>query len=254
MLETEKQLENRIISAAENCIRKSAPYFTKFLTESEQTVVKRLKLPLGADGFFCAGEGNTQAIRQCFGIFPSDYEYTHYDAQSCFPITAVTFSFRKCDVITNRDVLGTLMGLGIERNTVGDIYVVQGAAAVYVTVSVANLILQSVQKIGRVGVKCEEGLKFDIPKRQYEDIKLSVSSLRLDTLTAQLTNISRTACADKYIRSQLVSVNSVVCDSCSVVLSQGDIITIRGKGKFVLHEIGGTGRKGNIHITVKKYI
>ena len=41
----------------------------------------------------------------------------------------------------------------------------------------------------------------------------------------------------------------VVCKRC-----EGDVFSVRGKGKFVLQCIGETGRKGNIHITIKKYI
>jgi len=51
-----------------------------------------------------------------------------------------------------------------------------------------------------------------------------------------------------------VTLNGTVCTDVSKQLSEGDVFSVGGKGKFVLQCIGETGRKGNIHITVKKYI
>lgn len=58
----------------------------------------------------------------------------------------------------------------------------------------------------------------------------------------------------KVYYAQLVTLNGTVCTDVSKQLSEGDVFSVRGKGKFVLQCIGETGRKGNIHITVKKYI
>ncbi|MFR1581825.1 MAG: hypothetical protein ACLST1_07365, partial [[Eubacterium] siraeum] len=58
----------------------------------------------------------------------------------------------------------------------------------------------------------------------------------------------------KNITPQLVTLNGTVCTDVSKQLSEGDVFSVRGKGKFILQCIGETGRKGNIHITVKKYI
>lgn len=81
-----------------------------------------------------------------------------------------------------------------------------------------------------------------------------MASLRLDNIVRSVTGTSRTAAVEKYIMPQLVQLGGTVCTDVSKQLCEGDIFSVRGKGKFRLESVGGTGRKGNIHITVKKYI
>ena len=85
-------------------------------------------------------------------------------------------------------------------------------------------------------------------------LSLSVASLRLDNIVKSAVGVSRTVAVEKYISPQFVQLNGTVCTNSAEQLSAGDIFSVRGKGKFSLHSIDGTGRKGNIHITVKKYM
>lgn len=253
------KLISRIQSAARDCEEKSRPYFTRFLTEQEQAELKALRYSYGITAVFFGGVGNKAPARQCLGLIPSFYFGGDADnyadtVSEMFPISVVTFTYRKCDKLTHRDILGSVMALGVERDTVGDIFVADGKAAVFATDKIAELIYASIEKIGRVGVKCGMGLDFELPCRQYEELKYSVASLRLDNIVKCVTNSGRTAAVDKYIKPQFVQVNSVICDNVSRILKPGDIISVRGKGKFILSDIGELGRKGNIHISVKKYI
>lgn len=247
------QLLSRIQSAARDALDKSRPYFTRFLTEAEQMKISALKFPPDLVTGFYGGEGHEDAVRRCFGIVPSFYVSDESEFSALFPVKAITFTFRKCDEITHREVLGTLMGLGIERDTIGDICIAEGKAAVFVTEKPAELIMDSVIKIGKVGVSCCYGVDFELPKQQYEELSYSVASLRLDNLVRNMANCSRGTACDRYLKPQLVQLNGEICDNPSKVIKQGDIITVRGKGKFLLSEIGETGRKGNTHIKVKKY-
>jgi len=247
------QLISRIQSAARDAINKSRPYFTRFLTESEQMRISALKFSDELVTGFYGGEGNSDAVRRCFGIVPSFYVTDEGSFDMLFPVKAITFTYRKCDEITHREVLGTLMGLGIERDTVGDIFITEGKTAVFVTEKPAELIMDSVLKIGKVGVSCSYGVDFELPKQQYEELSFSVASLRLDNLVKNMASCSRTVACDRYLKPQLVQVGGEVCDNPSRIIKQGEVITIRGKGKFLLSEIGDVGRKSNTHIIVKKY-
>lgn len=247
------QLLSRIQSAARDALDKSRPYFTRFLTEAEQMRISALKFPADLITGFYGGEGNNDAVRNCFGIVPAFYVNDESDFPALFPVRAITFTFRKCDELTHREILGTLMGLGIERDTIGDICITEGKAAVFVTEKLAEFIMDSVSKIGKVGVSCSYGVDFQLPEKQYEELSYSVASLRLDNLVRNMANCSRGTACDRYLKPQLVQLNGEVCDNPSKLIKEGDIITIRGKGKFLLSEIGDTGRKGNTHIKVKKY-
>lgn len=257
------ELVKEIQNAARDCLDRSRPYFTRFLSESELAQVKSIGMPKGLIALPCGGAGNKEPLRCCMGIFPSycfedgiTPDASDEDTAEMFPIKAVTFQFRKEDAITHRDVLGSLMALGIERDTVGDIFITDGKAAVFVYEKVAPLIADSISKIGRVGVKVQTGTRADfaLPAREYEELRLSVASMRLDNIVRCVVGTSRTVAVEKYITPQFVTLNGAVCADVSKQLSEGDIFSVRGKGKFVLYSIGETGRKGNIHITVKKYI
>lgn len=264
----DRELVKDIQNAARDCLDRSRPYFTRFLSESELAQIKAVGIPKGLTALLCAGAGNADPLRCCLGLFPSYYfdgsaiSDTSYAVVSDentaeqFPIKAVTFTFRKEDSVAHRDVLGSLMALGIERDTVGDIFVTDGKAAVFVYEKVAPLISDSITKIGRVGVQVQTGIAagFTLPARKYEEMWFSVASMRLDNIVRCVAGTSRTGTVEKYITPQLVTLNGTVCTDVSKQLSEGDVFSVRGKGKFILQCIGETGRKGNIHITVKKYI
>lgn len=252
MIATDR-LISRIQSAANDALNKSRPFFTRFLTESEQMKIAALKFSDELVTGFYGGEGNGDVVRRCFGIVPSFYITDEDSFDSLFPVKAITFTYRKCDVITHREVLGTLMGLGIERDTVGDIFIAEGKAAVFITEKPAELVMDSVLKIGKVGVSCSYGVDFKLPSQEYEELSFSVASLRLDNLVKNMASCSRTVACDRYLKPQLVQLCGEVCDNPSRLVKQGEVITIRGKGKFLLSEIGEQGRKGNTHIKVKKY-
>ncbi len=258
-----QELVKEILNAAQDCLDRSQPYFTRFLSESELLQLRNTGMPKGITAVYCGGAGNTEPLRCCLGLFPSYYfdndEITapaNIEIAEMFPINAVTMRYRHEDAVTHRDVLGSLMALGIERDTVGDIFVTDGAAAIFVYEKVAPLIKNDLRKIGRVGISTEIGTEagFTLPERKYEELSLSVASLRLDNLVRCVAGTSRTGAVEKYILPQLVQLNGSVCTDVSRTVSEGDIFSVRGKGKFILYGVGETGRKGNIHIKVKKYI
>lgn len=258
---SEVQLVNRIKSAARDCADRSRPYFTRFLTEAQIMLLKALRYPEGITAVFYGGNGNTEPIRQRLGLIPSFYlpcddndDEQRNSLYELFDIQAVTFDYRRCDKITHRDILGSLMGLGIERDTLGDIFVSEGKAAVFADSRIAQYIADSIVKIGRIGVNAHIGLDFELPRQQFELLDFSVASMRLDNIVKCIAGCGRSAAVDRYIKPGFVQLNGTVCDSVSHIVKEKDIISVRGKGKFVPEHIGEVGRKGNIHITIKKYV
>lgn len=194
--------------------------------------------------------GYNGAYRLVLGIFPP-YDDINNDT---FPISAVTFTYRDCDVISHRDILGSLMSLQISRDSIGDIIVGKGKAIVFVIDKILPLILENVRKIGRIGVNTESG--FDLTKiaaeQKYTEINGTVASLRADCIVSLAANISR----DKA--SCMIKSNGVIIDyeevfSPSALMCEGVVFSIRGCGKFLLSSVNGLSRKNRLHITIKKY-
>lgn len=244
----DKLLSGRIIDSIRACEEKYISKFSFFLDEHQQTLAKKVLASECCDGhlFFGGYEGAQRCI---LGIFPP---YCERDFSS-FPLKAVSFKYRKSDILTHRDFLGCLMALGIERNTLGDILVSEGQAVAFLYDTVVSSALL-ITKIGRVGVEASEGMSdFRIPEQKYTSIEGTVASLRLDSVLNVALRLSREKAA-ALIRSGSVQVNYTVSVLTDAKLTQGDVFSVKGYGKFVLFEVGSLTRKDRIHIIVNKYI
>jgi len=170
-------------------------------------------------------------------------------------ISVLEITGRNINELSHRDFLGSLMGLGVERKTVGDILVYEDRAYVFILKDMEDYILENVDKIGRHGVKIRSIMpdELTLPEKKTEEISGTVSAPRLDAVVALCTRLSRGK-ASELIETDKVSVNWEVKNNVSLSLKDGDLISIRGYGRFKLDKINGLSRKGRIHITILKYI
>ena len=230
----DKQLVAQLNDGIDLCLTRQKPYFMPFMSERKQAVLfSELKKAYFDNYLFFGGYGNSE--RKMLGLFFDE------PCEDCFPISAVEFSFRKCDKLTHRDFLGALMSLGIERETVGDILVEDGRAVVFVKTELSDYIMSQISKVGRVGIKVSCADLSKLPQgRGFEEKTYIVSSLRLDNIVAAVCRLSRE-------KTRTVIMADSVC------VKEDDVFTIRGKGKFVLKSILGTTGKGRIRISVIHY-
>lgn len=95
----------------------------------------------------------------------------------------------------------------------------------------------------------------DIRKKEIkiEEISIIVPSLRLDNIVSDLAKTSRSKAA-QIINQERVFVNGQNETKLSKQLKLNDIITIRGKGRFIIKEFTGTTRSGRTVIKIDKYV
>lgn len=217
--------------------------FSGFLTEREQQLAELQANIAGVKCSFWGGYENAVRRMFCAGIAENEE----------FPLNAATFVYRASDKLTHRDFLGALMSLGLKRNQVGDIAVADGGAVVFASCSVMPIILDEIDKVGKVGVKSECGIGIVLPRQGFEEIFLTVASFRTDAVVSGLCGLSREKSA-MLIKSGGVVVNGIEIKSGSDNLDKGDIFSVKGYGKFVFSDVGNLTRKGKSHITIKKYI
>lgn len=181
----DKQLVAQLNDGIDLCLTRQKPYFMPFMSERKQAVLfSELKKAYFDNYLFFGGYGNSE--RKMLGLFFDE------PCEDCFPISAVEFSFRKCDKLTHRDFLGALMSLGIERETVGDILVEDGRAVVFVKTELSDYIMSQISKVGSVGVKVDDADLSKLPQgRGFEEKTYIVSSLRLDNIVAAVCRLSR---------------------------------------------------------------
>lgn len=240
----DKELISRVEDIADLSLTRNKPYYLGFLNEREQYIIEKT-FPFYETYFsFFGGYKNAKRRFLCFSQDIVD--------EAEYPFSAVYFTFRKTDKLTHRDFLGALMNLGIERNCVGDIVVNEGKAVCFVKNEIKDYIQSQISKIGRVGVKIsDKSLDIDYSDN-IKELQLIVSSLRLDVIAAALTKLSRGKTAD-FILSGKVYVNYSENKNVSHTLCEGDILSVRGYGKFVIKNQIGTTKKGRIKIIINHY-
>ena len=239
-------LKARINDTFEICRKASKPKFLGFLSKEEAVLAECTLKSRNADFTFFGGYKSAERVM--LGCFPK------WDNEKNFPISAVTFYYRKTDVIGHRDFLGSLMALGITRMSVGDILVEEGRAVVFVTGDVLGFVLSQIEKIGKVGVEVKEGYDEPLPqKNKLSTFDCTVASERLDCVVAALCNLSRGTAVSK-IEEGTVSVNSVVCEKPTKTVASGDAVTVRGKGKFLIESLELKTRKNRIVLKYQKYV
>ncbi len=238
-----------ISDLAELSRRSGVPRFTRFLNERERSVAAAAARTNHADPIFYGGYDG--AARTLCGFFEGTYA-EELPKEELFPLCAVTFSFRKSEGLLHRDFLGAILSTGLERSAVGDILVAEDHAAAFCTES-AKPLLMDIVKIGRSGVSPSEGITAPLPKPQFETLDRTVSSLRLDCIVGACANISRERSAS-LVKSGQVSADHSVCLNVSASVREGEIVSIRGFGRFKVSKIAGETKKGRIRVVIEKFV
>ena len=233
------------------CERDGAAVFSSFFDERQCVEAEEwCSRNTGALRYRLWG-GYEEARRRMLAIYP---DYCEDYILEEFPFVCLTFYYREEDRLSHRDFLGSFMGLQLKREVIGDIVVTDGAAQAFVTEVAARHIIGSLSKIGRVGVKITDDKPFILENAQkFHEISGTVASLRLDCVVGLAAKLGREKAAS-LIRTDRVEVNHLSVSSVSHELRGGDILSIRGYGRFVLSEINGHTKKDRIHINLKKYI
>lgn len=241
-------LRARVEDAVRLCEIRSCPRFVGFLDERQQTVARAVLHHCRGVPFLFWG-GYEDAERTLLGLFPSFQE----PEPAGFPLLALGFSYRRDVGLTHRDFLGTLLSLGVKRETIGDIVWGPGLAVAYVQEELAAHFAASVEKVGGEGVKVLFPYEGELPGgREFEERRDTVASPRLDAVLKVMIGSSREEAA-RRIAAGLVSVNHAPCLSASAAVKEGDRVSVRGEGRFLVDALGPPTRKGRLFITVKKY-
>ncbi len=179
-----------------------------------------------------------------------------YDGPVDYGITACRVSWdERYRLLGHRDVLGSLMSLGISRERFGDIIMGEAGAIVLVDTPLVNYLKQNFDKIAMVPVSVDEASLSDIVPREekVKEIKTTVASLRLDAIASSGFGISRTKAAEA-INGDRVQVNWQPAKGPSQAVAEGDVISLRGRGRMEIAQITGQSRKGRIGVLLKRYM
>lgn len=243
-------LKKHIFDNIELCQKNKTPKFIGFLSEEEQALAKGC---LSKNINYSFYSGYTGGERAMLGIFANESDIDFKK----FPIKAVSFSLDKTKDITHRDILGSVMGLGIKRSAIGDIIINKTENKVYIilVLSVFNMVISELKYIKRNRITLNEENLADIPEKtdNFEELRFTVSSLRIDSVVSAICGCSRSASLE-FIKSGLVFINGIEVNKCTKSVFDNDKITVRKKGKFIVKSTNGYTKKGKVILICLKYI
>lgn len=244
----------KVLDRAVQAERRGVPAATDFLTPQQQMMAMDLLHLAGVpETAYLALGGYPEAERRVLLFLPDWLEPEQAESQN--PLCCLRAGYRAEYGLTHRDLLGSLMGMGIVREKVGDILVGPESADLLVLDTVAEFLLQSWECAGRARLKLTAIPleQIHLPEVKCRQIRDTVSSLRLDAVAAAGFQMARGKAAD-LIGSGRVQVNWRECSKADKILAAGDTISARGFGKIELTEVGGVTRKGRISVVVKRYL
>lgn len=240
---TEKQ--KRFQELADRSNEKGYAVYSDFLgiAEISELCAMRFSGPVNLWG----GYENAERCVACFG----DREYL--DDKSDYPIKCILIkpvNQKFADTLSHRDFLGSLMGLGIRREVLGDIIISENKGYLFCLETISDYITQNLTQVRHTTVNCE--LTDDIPTNilpQPENREIIVSSERLDVIVSAIYNMSRSQVLPIF-HTEKVFVNGAVKTSPSATLNIGDKVSVRGFGRFIYHGVLRHTKKDRLVISV----
>jgi len=225
--------------------------YSDFLSPYEATIAKRV-LDKVSDAFYTF-IGGYEGAERVIAVISSDFiDEENVLSNSPLSFLRITPTIEK--PLSHRDYLGSLLGLGIKREKIGDILVCEEYADIFLINKIAEYIRYNLDKIGNTKVECElqDVYQYTSPQKKEKLITTTVASLRADSVSSSGFGISRTKVMD-YFSARRVNVNWELVQNPSKQLSEGDVISIRGMGRIVLEKVAGTTKKDRINIVIKRF-
>lgn len=208
--------------------------FTEFLTVYEMDIIKKELNRLKLKNYFFHG-GYDDAEGKILVIFPEKFDLKIAIDNLSNILKAIKIKLPKemYGKYTHRDYLGAVMNSGLNRNRIGDILVYDYGAYIIVLEENSKYIadfLSSLSRFSKAKIDVINFQDIEIKEKQFEEIKITASSMRLDNITSELAKISRGK-ADKILSEEKVFINSRAEIKSTKAVHENDIIAIRGTRK-----------------------
>lgn len=250
----ERMVLSRALDKLELTRRRNIPAHTPFLSQAERTAVEALLSAAGHPAhLFFGGYGGAE--RTVCAFLPDWQEGEDWAGAEDCPVSALRCSFQEGAGLTHRDFLGSILGLGITREKVGDLLVGEASCDILLLRELEEYLLLNLESAGRVKLRVSPIPLSDlsVPQVQVKTIRDTVATLRLDAVAASAFSLARGKAADA-ISAGKVQLNHRECVKPDRAVAQGDILSCRGLGKCVVKEAGALSKKGRIMITLERYL
>lgn len=228
-------------------INQYRPILTKFMNPRQAYILSTLvNRHSEVNAKFFGGHSNAE-MKRCL-IYPDYFQPKKED----FSITLFEIRYPvKFSKLRHSKVLGTLMGAGIERNTLGDILTDGTRWQFICTSEIADYLRLEVNAVGKTKISLKEVDFSDaiVPENEWKDESTTLSSFRLDNLISEGFNISRND-AKELVNHQKVRLNWALNSRPDTEVSAHDIVSVRRFGRLRLRSKNGETKKGKYRAVI----
>lgn len=255
--EEDRLLIARVLDKIEFTSGKNKITNTDFLDMHQRNLIQGLLKSLKYDNYVFFG-GSDKSERTVGIFYPDKFnkDIVKKNYNNIMGIIEIILPNDLHGKYTHRDYLGGLMKLGIRREKIGDIVVFNEGANIIILNEIINFVnsnVTSLTRFGKSNIQIKNIEELYEQEVKTEELKIIVTSLRIDSVVSELAKTSRTK-AEEIIDSSRVFVNFENIMKTSKILKENDIITIRGKGRFIVKNIEGNTKKGKMVVNIEKFV
>lgn len=247
MTDDERYLVSRLKELSKRSFNRGIWTYSEFLTMAEQALV--------ASASECSFElvGGFEAAERRIAVFGSE-ENCGYQYEAPLKVIKIEPVSKKfSDNLSHRDFLGSIMSLGIKREVLGDIVIRENTGYVVCLENIAEYLCDNIVQIKHTTVHCEvldsmpEGAMSEPTEKE-----VLVSSERVDAVVSAVYNLSRSDSKELFDQKKIfIDSKSVI--SPSAALKEGNVVSVRGKGRFKYFGVVRQTKKGKIAVSVAVY-
>lgn len=231
--------------------------YTDFLDMYQISLVENFLRKINFENYQLFG-GYAESERKILIVYPEKYSERMIEKNynKMLKIIRIELPEEEHGKYSHRNYLGGIVKLGLKREKVGDILVSDDGADIIVVENFVEILkkeLPSLTRFENSKIAIEELSNIRKKEIKIEEVSIIVPSLRLDNIVSDLARTSRSKAA-QIIAQERVFINGQNETKISKQLKLNDVITIRGKGRFVIKEFTGTTRSGRTVIKIEKYV
>lgn len=250
-MDKDEFLLKRIRELANLSYQRDIVTFTDFLNLNEQNMLASLKLhQMGVEVKLFGGYEHAE--RQMAVFFPESLGFSWDYPIDCLKIEPKALRFS--EELGHRDYLGALLNLGVDRSVVGDILIKDKEAWFFCLHKMSDFFIENLIRVKHTTVLVSRVEQAEeIPEPEFEMINGTCASVRLDALIGLAFQASRSSMVS-FIESGLVFINGKLITSNGYEPKEGDIISVRGKGRFIYDGVSRQTKKGRLGVRIRKYV
>ncbi len=250
-METEELLTKRFRELAEKCYQNSQYTFTGFLSLADMTCFYQMEKELSYVPYTIWG--GSELCERVMVRFGNEEQLGYVEE---FPIVCLQvkpLAAKFADQLTHRDFLGAIMNLGIERSTIGDIFIVENIGYIFCADKIADYLVENLGSVKHTSILCTKLQEIpELANGEKHETTIQISSERIDGVLAKVYKLSRSEAIALFAQKK-VFINGRLCENNSRSLKEAEIVSVRGYGKFAYLKCCGLSKKGKLNANILIY-